>query len=86
MERFLGPDDYSLVVIPPHVWNGMKGMSDVAIVANCADTSPRSVAHGTPRSVRRADPVRLGRPPFLTAHAGLDGGGGPDALPGVRAG
>jgi dTDP-4-dehydrorhamnose 3,5-epimerase len=36
MERFLGPDDYSLVVIPPMVWNGMKGMSDVSLVANCA--------------------------------------------------
>ncbi len=35
-EVFLGPDDYSLVVIPPGVWNGFKGMSDTpAIVANC---------------------------------------------------
>ncbi len=30
MEVFLGPDDYSLVVIPPGVWNGFKGMSDAA--------------------------------------------------------
>jgi dTDP-4-dehydrorhamnose 3,5-epimerase len=36
MERFLGPDDYSLVVIPPLVWTGFKGMTDVALVANCA--------------------------------------------------
>jgi len=36
-EFFLGPDDYSLVVIPPQVWNGFKGMSDpMAIVANCS--------------------------------------------------
>jgi dTDP-4-dehydrorhamnose 3,5-epimerase len=36
MEIFLGPDDYSLVIIPPEVWNGFKGMSDpYAIVANC---------------------------------------------------
>ncbi len=36
-EVFLGPDDYSLVVIPPEVWNGMKGMSaPSALVANCA--------------------------------------------------
>ena len=36
MEVFLGPDDYSLVVIPPLVWNGFKGLSDPhAIVANC---------------------------------------------------
>jgi dTDP-4-dehydrorhamnose 3,5-epimerase len=35
MEEFLGPDHYALVVIPPGVWNGFKGMSDEAIVANC---------------------------------------------------
>src|SRR5580765_4846471 len=27
MELFLGPDDYSLVVIPPDIWTGFKGMS-----------------------------------------------------------
>jgi dTDP-4-dehydrorhamnose 3,5-epimerase len=43
MERFLGPDDYSLVVIPPLVWNGMKGMEDVSLVANCA-THPHDQA------------------------------------------
>jgi dTDP-4-dehydrorhamnose 3,5-epimerase len=37
MEIFLGPDNYSLVVIPPEVWNGHKGMGlDASIVANCA--------------------------------------------------
>jgi dTDP-4-dehydrorhamnose 3,5-epimerase len=35
MELFLGPDDSSLVVIPPEVWNGFKGMDDLSIVANC---------------------------------------------------
>ena len=36
MERFLGPDHYALVQVPPGVWNGFKGMSDpCAIVANC---------------------------------------------------
>ena len=36
MEIFLGPDNYSLVIIPPDVWNGFKGMSDpFALVANC---------------------------------------------------
>ena len=35
MEVFLGPDDYSLVIIPPGVWNGFKGMEDTSIVANC---------------------------------------------------
>jgi len=50
MERFLGPDDYSLVVIPPGVWNGMKGMSDLSIVANCA-THPHD-----PSRTERLDP------------------------------
>jgi len=35
MEVFLGPDDYSLVIIPPGVWNGFKGMDETSIVANC---------------------------------------------------
>ncbi len=35
-EHFLGPDDYALVVIPPGVWSGFKGLSEVALVANCA--------------------------------------------------
>ena len=37
VEIFLGPDNYSLAVIPPEVWNGMKGMGHgYSIVANCA--------------------------------------------------
>jgi dTDP-4-dehydrorhamnose 3,5-epimerase len=37
MEVFLGPDQYSLVQIPPNVWNGFKGMGhNYSIVANCA--------------------------------------------------
>jgi dTDP-4-dehydrorhamnose 3,5-epimerase len=35
MEAFLGPDDYSLVVIPPGLWNGFKGMAELSIIANC---------------------------------------------------
>jgi len=50
MERFLGPDDYSLVVIPPGVWNGMKGMDEVSLVANCA-THPHD-----PSRTERLDP------------------------------
>jgi len=51
MERFLGPDDYSLVQIPPGVWNGFKGMGpDAAIVANCC-THPHD-----PRRSTRLDP------------------------------
>ena len=51
LEVFLGPDDYSLVVIPPGIWNGFKGMSDPwAIVANCA-THPHDPSHS-----KRLDP------------------------------
>ena len=47
MERFLGPDDYSLVQIPPGVWNGFKGMgSEAAIVANCC-THPHDPTRST---------------------------------------
>ncbi len=49
-EFFLGPDDYSLVQIPPEVWNGFKSMTDVALVANCC-THP----HDPSRS-ERLDP------------------------------
>jgi dTDP-4-dehydrorhamnose 3,5-epimerase len=49
VEVFLGPDNYSLVIIPPCVWNGFKGMSEPqAIVANCATHS-----HDPARSERR---------------------------------
>ncbi len=52
VERFLGPDDYALVVIPPGVWNGFKGMSDpYAIVANCS-THPHD-----PARTDRLDPL-----------------------------
>ena len=47
MELFLRPDNHSLVVIPPHVWNGKKGLSDpFAIVANCA-THPHDPSRTT---------------------------------------
>ena len=48
MEVFLGPDNHSLVQIPPGVWNGFKGLgSEMAIVANCS-THP----HDPSRSIR----------------------------------
>ena len=38
MEVFLGPDDYSLVVIPPDLWNGFKGMgNEMSIIADLID-------------------------------------------------
>jgi dTDP-4-dehydrorhamnose 3,5-epimerase len=50
-EVFLGPDEYALVVIPPGIWNGFKGVTDpYAIVANCA-THPHN-----PSASERLDP------------------------------
>ena len=52
IELFLGPDNYSLVIIPPEVWNGFKGMSEpLAIVANCC-----THVHDPSRS-QRLDPL-----------------------------
>jgi dTDP-4-dehydrorhamnose 3,5-epimerase len=50
-EIFLGPDNHSLVLIPPGIWNGTKGMSaPFAIVANCC-THPHD-----PSRTTRLDP------------------------------
>jgi dTDP-4-dehydrorhamnose 3,5-epimerase len=47
MERFLGPDDFCLVQVPPGVWNGFKGMgTEAAIVANCS-THPHDPTRST---------------------------------------
>jgi dTDP-4-dehydrorhamnose 3,5-epimerase len=47
MEVFLGPDNYCLLVIPPEVWNGFKGMSEpFAIIANCC-THPHDPSRST---------------------------------------
>jgi len=48
-ELFLGPDNYSLVVVPENVWNGFKGMAPESIVANCATLPHDPVAAGTER-------------------------------------
>ena len=51
-EVFLGPDHYALVIVPPGVWNGFKGMSEPhAIVANCC-TRAHDPSHSD-----RLDPV-----------------------------
>ncbi|MEI7731546.1 MAG: dTDP-4-dehydrorhamnose 3,5-epimerase family protein [Verrucomicrobiota bacterium] len=51
MELFVGEGNYSLVVVPPLVWNGFKGIGDqMAIVANCA-----THAH-QPDEIMRLDP------------------------------
>ena len=50
-EILLGGDDYSLVTVPPGVWNGFKGIGTApAIVANCA-TLPHD-----PDEIVRLDP------------------------------
>ena len=64
------PTTTALAIIPPGVWNGMKGMTETAIVANCAHPSPRPVADRPPGSIRHGHPVRLGRPPSLRGLAG----------------
>jgi dTDP-4-dehydrorhamnose 3,5-epimerase len=49
---FLGPENYNLVVVPPMVWNGFKGVgTETALVANCA-----SIPHD-PDEIERLDPV-----------------------------
>ena len=51
-EIFLGPDNYNLVVVPPGIWNGFKGISmQPALVANCA-----SIAHDA-GEIERMSPV-----------------------------
>ena len=51
LEIFTGEDDYTLITIPPLVWNGFKGIGvEPAIVANCA-----SEPHD-PTEIIRMDP------------------------------
>lgn len=51
MELFIGEGNYTLVKIPPLVWNGFKGVGvSLAIVANCA-TLPHD-----PDEIIRIDP------------------------------
>jgi len=50
-EIFLGPDNYCLVIVPPLVWNGFKGIGNQpAIVANCS-----SIMHDS-EEIDRLDP------------------------------
>ena len=36
MELFLSPEDYKLVIVPPGIWNGWKGLGDFNMIANCS--------------------------------------------------
>ena len=50
-EILLGESNYSLVKVPPMVWNGFKGIgTQPAIVANCA-----TIPHD-PKEIERIDP------------------------------
>jgi dTDP-4-dehydrorhamnose 3,5-epimerase len=50
-EVFLGPDNHSLVIVPPGIWSGLKGLSrPFAIIANCC-THPHD-----PGRTTRLDP------------------------------
>lgn len=51
IETILGPNEYSLAVIPPRVWHGFQGLSHPAsILANCA-TAPSDPAELETRDV-----------------------------------
>jgi len=51
MELFVGEENYCLVTIPPHVWNGYKTIGiKTALVANCA-THPHEAGE-----MKRLDP------------------------------
>lgn len=50
-ELFIGQENYQLVRIPPHVWNGFKAVGgQTAIVANCS-THPHD-----PKEIERKSP------------------------------
>jgi dTDP-4-dehydrorhamnose 3,5-epimerase len=50
-ELFVGDGNYALVTVPPHVWNGFKGIaSPYSVVANCA-----TIPHD-PAEIVRLDP------------------------------
>jgi dTDP-4-dehydrorhamnose 3,5-epimerase len=51
-EFFTGPDSYSLISIPPGVWNGFKGLGPTtSLVANCSDIphDPAEIVRRDPR-------------------------------------
>jgi dTDP-4-dehydrorhamnose 3,5-epimerase len=51
-EVFVGEGNYSLVTVPPFVWNGFKGIAaPYSVVANCA-----TIPHD-PAEIVRLDPL-----------------------------
>ena len=50
-EYFLSPENYSLITVPPLIWNGWKGIgNETSIVANCA-----TIPHD-PNEIERVSP------------------------------
>jgi dTDP-4-dehydrorhamnose 3,5-epimerase len=50
-ELFVGESNYALVTVPPHIWNGFKGIGHpYSVVANCA-----TIPHD-PSEITRLDP------------------------------
>ena len=66
IERFLGPDDYALVVHPARDLDGLQGHDRQRDRRQLRDPPARPVAHRAPRPVLGPDPVRLGRQAPLT--------------------
>ena len=49
-ELFIGQENYQLVVIPPHVWNGCKAIgTQMSILANCA-----TIPHDPTEMIRKS--------------------------------
>lgn len=45
-ELYIGEDNYCLVIIPKGVANGHKGITPIALLANCSDVSHDQLAQG----------------------------------------
>ena len=53
MEIFLGTENYSLIKVPPMIWNGFKGIGAVpSLVANCS-----TIPHD-PKEIDRMEPFK----------------------------
>jgi dTDP-4-dehydrorhamnose 3,5-epimerase len=49
-ELYIGHENYQLVKIPPHIWNGFKGIgTQMAVIANCA-----TLAHDPDEIIRKS--------------------------------
>ncbi len=53
MELFIGDDNYCLVIIPPGVCNGHKGVTETALLANCPNVPHDQLM---PNEMERIDP------------------------------